>query len=304
MKKALIFGITGQDGSYLAEFLLRKGYEVHGTVRRSSTTNLSRINSIVDIVHLVCVDITDGNSVYGAIHSIEPDEIYNLAAQSFVPVSWTNPLLTFQVNVMGVINILEVVKEMSFGPKVYQASSSEMCGNSHNSFEPCSPYGVSKLASHWLVKDYREKYDMFACSGICFNHESPRRSGEFVTQKIAKYVKVSDFSIKLKLGNLESRRDWGFAGDYVEAMWLMLQQDKPDDYVIATGISHTVAQFCEEAFRLKGIENWRNYVEEDHKFVRKNEVYNLVGNNSMIRGIGWEPKVSFKELVKMMVIDA
>src|SRR3990167_2340020 len=196
-------------------------------------------------------DIPDGNSVYGAIHSIEPDEIYNLAAQSFVPVSWTNPLLTFQVNVMGVINILEVVKEMSFGPKVYQASSSEMCGNSHNSFEPCSPYGVSKLASHWLVKDYREKYDMFACSGICFNHESPRRSGEFVTQKIAKYVKVSDFSIKLKLGNLESRRDWGFAGDYVEAMWLMLQQDKPDDYVIATGISHTVAQFCEEAFRLK-----------------------------------------------------
>jgi len=301
--KALVTGITGQTGSYLAELLLSKGYEVYGIIRRSSTTNLSRIFHIADRVHLICADITDSKAVYNAIGAVQPDEIYNLAAQSFVPVSWTNPFLTFQVNVFGPMNILESVKDMNIPAKVYQASSSEMFGNSRKNFEPESPYGVSKLTAHWLIHDFRTKYNLFACSGIAFNHESPRRGGEFVTQKIAQYVKRGDFTEKLKLGNLEARRDWGYAGDYVEAMWLMMQQQNPSDYVIATGVSHTVAQFCEEAFKLKGIENWKDYVEEDPRFVRKNEVHNLVGDNSKIRSIGWKPKTSFQDLVKMMVND-
>ena len=303
MKKAIIFGVTGQSGSYLAELLLAMNYEVYGVVRRSSTTNLSRIFHIADNIKLLCADLTDSKSVFNAIMVSEPDEIYNLAAQSFVPVSWTNPTLTFEVNTIGLINILEASKNLHHDAKIYQASSSEMYGNAKNHFEPRSPYGISKLASHWLVDDYRDKYGMFVCSGICFNHESPRRGGEFVTQKIAQYVKAKDFSKKLKLGDLTARRDWGFAGDYVRAMWMILQQDKPDDYVISTGISHTVGEFCEEAFKVVGVNNWGDYIEEDPQFVRKNEVYNLVGDNIKIRSIGWEPKVDFKELVRMMVCD-
>ena len=303
-KRALISGITGQTGSYLAELLLEKGYEVYGIIRRSSTTNLSRIFHIADRIKMICADLIDAKSIMNAVTSSEPDEIYNLAAQSFVPVSWTNPTLTFEVNTIGLINILEASRNIPREPKIYQASSSEMYGNSKERFEPRSPYGISKLSSHWVVNDYRDKYRMFICSGIAFNHESPRRGGEFVTQKIAKYVKKADFSSKLSLGDLTVRRDWGFAGDYANAMWMILQQDKSSDYVIATGISHSVAEFCEEAFKVAGIENWKDYIEEDPQFVRKNEVYNLIGDNSKIKGLGWEPKVSFKELVEMMVLNA
>lgn len=302
-KRALVFGCTGQVGSYLCELLLEKDYEVYGAVRRSSTTNLSRIFHIADRMKILCADLIDAKSVTNAIIASEPDEIYNLAAQSFVPVSWTNPTLTFEINTLGLINILEASKALSNEPRIYQASSSEMYGNSKNRFEPRSPYGISKLASHWLVNDYRDKYDMFVCSGIAFNHESPRRGGEFVTQKIAKYVKAKDFTHKLKLGDLTARRDWGFAGDYVQAMWMILQQDQPEDYTICMSHSHTVAEFCAEAFKVIGIDNWSDYVEEDPQFVRKNEVYNLVGDNSKVRSIGWEPKVSFEELVRMMVND-
>ena len=300
-KRALVFGITGQTGSYLAELLLSKDYDVYGVIRRSSTTNLSRIFHIADNIKMMCADLTDAKSVLNAVGAADPDEIYNLAAQSFVPVSWTNPTLTFDVNTIGFINILESAKNLSKDIRIYQASSSEMYGNSKDKFEPRSPYGVSKLASHWIANDYRDKYGMFICSGICFNHESPRRGGEFVTQKIAQYVKAKEFTNKLRLGSLSSRRDWGFAGDYVIAMWLMLQQEKPDDYVVAMGRSHTVGDFCREAFKVIGVENWKDHVEEDPQFVRKNEVFNLVGDPSKIKSIGWEPKVSFEELVRMMV---
>ena len=288
----------------MCELLLEKDYEVYGVMRRSSTTNLSRIFHIADKIKILCADLTDAKSITNAVMASEPDEIYNLAAQSFVPVSWTNPSLTFEVNTLGLVNILEAAKNLFSEPRIYQASSSEMYGNSKSRFEPRSPYGISKLASHWLADDYRDKYGMFVCSGICFNHESPRRGMEFVTQKIAQYVKRKEFANKLGLGNLEARRDWGFAGDYVRAMWMMLQQDKPEDYVIATGISHTVAEFCQEAFKAIGVENWKDYVEEDPQFVRKNEVHNLVGDNTKICSIGWEPKVSFTELVRMMVLGA
>ncbi len=301
--RALVFGCNGQDGSYMCELLLNKGYEVYASIRRSSTYNLSRIYHIAKDLKFLSSDLTDSKSVHNAVVASDPDEIYNLAAQSFVPISWSNPSLTFEINTLGVVNILEAIRNIKDSIKLYQASSSEMYGNSKDRFEPRSPYGVSKLASHWLINDYRDKYNLFACSGICFNHESPRRGMEFVTQKIASYIRNEEFDHKLMLGNLDARRDWGFAGDYVEAMWLMLQQKEPDDYVIATGKSHSISEFCEKAFACKGILNWQDYIEQEPLLVRRNEVFNLVGDNTKIKSIGWEPKTTFDELVRMMVND-
>jgi len=311
-KKALITGITGQDGSYLAEFLLEKGYQVFGVTRRTSTPNYDRIKDIVDDITLVPGDLLDQHSLTSAISDIRPDEVYNLAAQSFVPTSWNQPVLTGEFTALGVTRILEAVRLVDTKIKFYQASSSEMFGRVKQTpqtedtpFYPRSPYGVAKVYGHWITVNYRESYDMFAVSGILFNHESPRRGLEFVTRKISHSVARIKLGKqeKLHLGNLDSKRDWGYAPDYVEAMWLMLQQDKPGDYVVATGETHSVREFVTEAFKAIGIEDWSKYVvSEDKDYLRPAEVDLLVGDPKLaFKKLNWKPKVSFNELVQIMV---
>jgi GDPmannose 4,6-dehydratase len=310
MKTALITGITGQDGSYLAELLLGKGYRVVGIVRRSSTTPYERIAHLVDKVELLSADLLDQTSLVDVIAETEPDEIYNLAAQSFVATSWTQPVLTGEFTALGVTRLLEAAKRAAPKARFYQASSSEQFGQVQEtpqrettSFYPRSPYGVAKVYGHWITVNYRESFGMFAVSGILFNHESPRRGLEFVTRKISDAVARIKLgrAKELRLGNLQAHRDWGFAGDYVDAMWRMLQQAKPDDYVIGTGVKWTVQQFCEEAFSHAGLD-WREFVKTDAKFMRPAEVELLVADPSKAkRVLGWEPKVHFRELVRMMV---
>lgn len=312
MKRALITGITGQDGSYLAELLLSKGYKVYGTVRRISTPNMENIKHLADKVELVSADLLDQSSLAAAITEAEPDEVYNLAAQSFVKTSFDQPVLTGEFTALGVTRILEAIRSVNKKIRFYQASSSEMFGKvvetpqkETTRFYPRSPYGVAKVYGHYITLNYRESYDMFACSGILFNHESPRRGIEFVTRKIAHGVARISLGKqdKLELGNLDAKRDWGFAGDYVEAMWLMLQQDKPDDYVIATGEAHSVQEYVEEAFKAVGISDWQKYVVSDHpKHIRPAEVDYLIGDYSKAKKeLGWEPKTSFSQLLKIMV---
>lgn len=312
MKRALITGITGQDGSYLAELLLEKGYKVYGTVRRLSTPNLENIGHLRDKVELLSADLLDQGSLTDAVIEAEPDEVYNLAAQSFVKTSWNQPVLTGEFTALGATRVLEAIRTVNKKIKFYQASSSEMFGKVTETpqkettrFHPRSPYGVAKVYGHYITLNYRESYDMFACSGILFNHESPRRGIEFVTRKISNAVARIKLGKqeKLELGNLDAERDWGFAGDYVEAMWLMLQQDTPDDYVVATGEKHSVQEFVELAFGVVGIENWRDYVIADHpKHTRPAEVDYLIGDSSKAKKVlGWSPKTSFKALVEMMV---
>jgi len=309
-KTALITGITGQDGSYLAEFLLSKNYRVYGLVRRSSTVNFERLYHLQDRIELIPGDLLDQNSLISALQQSEPDEVYNLASQSFVPTSWNQPVLTGEFTALGVTRILEAVRLVNPKIRFYQASSSEMFGmvrespqNEQTAFYPRSPYGVAKLYGHWITVNYRESYGLFTCSGILFNHESPRRGLEFVTRKVsygAARVKLG-LQSKLKMGNLDAERDWGFAGDYVQAMWQMLQQEKPQDYVVATGVAHSVRQLLEMAFEHLGLD-YRAYVETDPAFLRPAEVYHLLGDSSKARReLGWEPKVSFEGLVRMMV---
>lgn len=310
-KRALITGITGQDGSYLAEFLLQKDYEVFGLTRRTSTPNYERILHIQDEINLLPGDLLDQQSLISAISSAKPDEIYNLAAQSFVATSWSQPVLTGEFTALGVTRMLESMRQVRPKAKFYQASSSEMFGmveakpqTEKTPFHPRSPYGVAKVYGHWIAINYRESYNMFTVSGILFNHESPRRGLEFVTRKISHavakiYLREQD---QIVLGNLEAKRDWGFAGDYVKAMWLMLQQEKPDDYVIATGVNHSVGEFAKEAFSVIGIDNWKKYIKSSKEFKRPAEVDFLIGDASKARKVlGWEPEVDFKSLVKMMV---
>jgi GDPmannose 4,6-dehydratase len=309
-KTALITGITGQDGSYLAEFLLSKSYRVCGVVRRSSTVNFERLHHLQDRIELIPGDLLDQNSLISALQQAEPQEVYNLASQSFVPTSWNQPVLTGEFTALGVTRILEAVRLVNPKIRFYQASSSEMFGMVHESpqneqtaFYPRSPYGVAKLYGHWITVNYRESYGLFTCSGILFNHESPRRGLEFVTRKVsygAARVKLG-LQSKLKMGNLDAERDWGFAGDYVQAMWQMLQQEKPQDYVVATGVAHSVRQLLETAFGHLDMD-YRDYVETDPTFLRPAEVHHLLGDSSKARQeLGWEPKVSFEGLVKMMV---
>jgi GDPmannose 4,6-dehydratase len=310
MKKALITGITGQDGSYLAELLLDEGYQVFGVVRRSSTLNFERIAHIQDRLELVPADLADQNSLFYALRQTEPDEVYNLAAQSFVQTSWSQPILTGDVTALGVTRMLEAIR--IFNPKIrfYQASSSEMFGkvqavpqSEDTPLYPRSPYGVAKVYGHWATVNYRESYDMFAVSGILFNHESPRRGLEFVTRKVSDAVARIKLGLatEVRLGNLDAKRDWGFAGDYVRAMWMMLQQDGPDDYVISTGETHSVEELVQVAFAHAGLE-WRDFVVQDARFMRPAEVDLLIGDASKARArIGWEPAVGFEELVRMMV---
>ncbi len=310
MKKALITGITGQDGSYLAELLLEKGYEVYGLVRRLSTPNITRIDNIIDKINLVEGDLTDQSSLNSAMKHVEPDEVYNLAAQSFVGTSWNQPVLTSDVTGLGAVRVLESVKNYSESAKVYQASSSEMFGkvcespqNENTKFYPRSPYGCAKVYAYWICVNYRESYNLFISNGILFNHESPRRGLEFVTRKITDGVAriYHGRTKELRLGNLDAKRDWGYAKDYVEAMWLILQQKKPVDYVIATGESHSVKEFVERAFSEVGLD-WKDYVKVDPKFMRPAEVDFLVGDASKARReLGWKPKVKFEELIKIMV---
>ncbi len=312
MKRALITGITGQDGSYLAELLLEKGYKVYGTVRRLSTPNFENIKHIQDKVELLSADLLDQGSLTDAIVASEADEVYNLAAQSFVKTSWDQPVLTGEFTALGVTRVLEAIRTTNKKIRFYQASSSEMFGKvtepiqkETTRFHPRSPYGVAKVYGHYITLNYRESYDMYACSGILFNHESPRRGIEFVTRKITHAVARIKLGKqdKLELGNLDAKRDWGFAGDYVEAMWLMLQQDKPDDYVVSTGETHSVEEFVTLAFKAAGIEDWRKYVVSDSaKFNRPAEVDYLIGDHSKAtKELGWKPKTSFPELVEMMV---
>ncbi|HZE87562.1 MAG TPA: GDP-mannose 4,6-dehydratase [Methylomirabilota bacterium] len=312
MKKALITGITGQDGSYLAEFLLKKGYKVFGTVRRLSTPNLENIGHLRDEVEFLSADLLDQGSLTDAIKESEPDEVYNLAAQSFVKASWDQPVLTGEFTALGATRVLEAIRTVNKEIKFYQASSSEMFGKVTETpqkettrFHPRSPYGVAKVYGHYITLNYRESYDMFACSGILFNHESPRRGIEFVTRKISNAVARISLGKqeKVELGNLDAKRDWGFAGDYVEAMWLMLQQEKPDDYVVATGETHSVREFVELAFAAAGITDWEKYVVSDHpKHIRPAEVDYLIGDYRKAKEVlGWTPKTSFKELVEMMI---
>ncbi len=310
MKKALITGITGQDGSYLAELLLDKGYEVHGMVRRSSTETFSRIEHIRDRINIEQADLLDQLSIVNLIETVQPDEVYNLAAQSFVPTSWTQPVLTAEFTAVGVTKVLEAIRLVNKNIRFYQASSSEMFGkvqevpqSENTPLYPRSPYGVAKVYGHWITINYRESYDIYACSGILFNHESPRRGKEFVTRKITDGVARIKYGLqdKLYLGNLDAKRDWGFAGDYVKAMWMMLQQDKPDDYVISTGETHSVKKFCTIAFERAGL-NWEDHVEIDQRFVRPAEVDLLVGDpKKAYKNLGWKPEVSFEQLVNMMV---
>ncbi len=312
MKSALITGITGQDGPYLAELLLSKGYKVYGLVRRLSTPNMENISHIYDKIELLSGDLLDQGSLTDAIKNSKADEVYNLAAQSFVKASWDQPVLTGEFTALGVTRMLEAIRTTNPKIKFYQASSSEMFGKVTETpqkettrFHPRSPYGVAKVYGHYITLNYRESYNIFACSGILFNHESPRRGIEFVTRKITNAVARISLGkqTKLELGSLEPKRDWGFSGDYVEAMWLMLQQEKPDDYVIATGENHSVKEFVEEAFKVVGINNWEKYViANTSKHMRPAEVDYLIGDASKAKKeLGWEPKTSFKELVKIMV---
>ena len=309
-KRALVTGVTGQDGSYLAEFLLEKGYEVCGLVRRSSTTNFERIEHIQDRIRLIPGDLLDQNSLLEAIRSVEPHEVYNLAAQSFVPTSWNQPVLTGEFTALGVSRLLEAVRMVKPDARFYQASSSEMFGkadevpqNENTRFHPRSPYGVAKVYGHWITVNARESYGLFTCSGILFNHESPRRGFEFVTRKVsdaAARIKLG-LARELRVGNLDAKRDWGFAGDYVEAMWRMLQQDEPQDFVIATGVTHSVRELVELAFSLVDL-RWEDYVAIDPKLVRPAEVDLLRGDWTKARErLGWRPRVNFEELVRMMV---
>jgi GDPmannose 4,6-dehydratase len=309
-KRALITGITGQDGSYLAEFLLNKGYEVFGLVRRTSTVNFERIKHIQDNIELISGDLLDQNSLINAIKESNPDEIYNLASQSFVPTSWKQPVFTGEATALGVARVLEAIRAVNLKIKFYQASSSEMFGKAREvpqtektQFYPRSPYGVAKLYGHWIAVNYRESYNIFCCSGILFNHESPRRGLEFITRKVtnaAAKIKLG-LSNELRLGNLDAKRDWGFTGDYVRAMWLMLQQDKPDDYVISTGITHSVRDLVQIAFDYVNL-NWKDYVIVDPKFVRPAEVELLLGDSTKaLKKLGWAPETSFEELIKMMI---
>jgi GDPmannose 4,6-dehydratase len=310
MRKALITGVTGQDGSYLAEFLLAQGYEVIGMVRRTSTVNFTRIQHIQDRITLVSGDLLDQGSLIGMLRDHRPAEIYNLAAQSFVPTSWGQPVFTGEVTGLGVTRMLEAIRNVDPTIRFYQASSSEMFGkvrevpqSEDTPFYPRSPYGVAKVYGHWITVNYRESYDLFAVSGILFNHESPRRGLEFVTRKISYGVAKIKLGLAdtLALGNLESRRDWGYAGDYVRAMWLMLQQDAPDDYVVGTGETHSVQELCQAAFGHVGLD-WSRYVTQDPRFMRPAEVDLLVADPGKAREVlGWEPGTSFRELVKMMV---
>ena len=312
MKKALITGITGQDGSYLAEFLLDKGYRVFGLNRRQSNPNMGNISHIIDRITLVSGDMTDQTSLETAIKDTMPDEIYNLAAQSHVHTSWKQPILTNDINSLGTMKLLEAIRAVKPDAKFYQASSSEMFGKvletpqtEKTPFYPRSPYGISKVSAHYITINYRESYGLFACSGICFNHESPRRGLEFVTRKIVhEAVKISKGkSNELKLGNIESRRDWGFAGDYVEAMWLMLQHNRAKDFIISTGETHSVREFLEATFGLLNLD-YRDYLKIDDSLIRPAEVDILMGDNTKIKSeLGWTPKVSFKSLVSMMVND-
>ncbi|WP_298401543.1 GDP-mannose 4,6-dehydratase [uncultured Chloroflexus sp.] len=309
-KRALITGITGQDGSYLAEFLLAKGYEVIGMVRRSSTVNFERIKHIQDKLTLVSGDLLDEVSLIHILREHRPHEVYNLAAQSFVQTSWPQPVFTGETTALGVTRLLDAVRIVDPDIRFYQASSSEMFGKvvevpqkETTPFYPRSPYGVAKVYGHWITVNYRESYGMHTTSGILFNHESPRRGLEFVTRKISHGVARIKLGLdeELRLGNLEARRDWGFAGDYVEAMWLMLQQDQPEDYVIATGETHSVREFCELAFGYVGLD-YRDYVVIDQRFMRPAEVDLLIGDPSKARQkLGWQPRTTFPELVQMMV---
>jgi GDPmannose 4,6-dehydratase len=308
--KALITGITGQDGSYLAEFLLSKGYDVIGIVRRTSHHSYERIEHLLDRVEVMAADLLDQHSLTMVLQDTRPDEVYNLAAQSYVPTSWTQPVLTGEFTALGVTRILEAIRLVHPGTKFYQASSSEMFGRvtetpqrETTSFYPRSPYGVAKVYGHWITVNYRESYNLYAVSGILFNHESPRRGIEFVTRKVTDGVARIKLGLasELRLGNLDARRDWGFAGDYVEAMWLMLQQPKPQDYVVGTGQTHSVRELVEAAFGHVGLD-WKPYVKMDPKFVRPAEVDLLQADPSKARReLGWTPTVSFAELVGMMV---
>jgi len=310
-KTALITGITGQDGSYLAELLLSKGYRVVGMTRRTSTAVHERIQHIFDDIEFVSGDLLDQTSMSNIVARVQPDEFYNLAAQSFVPTSWDQPVLTGEFTALGVTRALEAVRGVNPKIRFYQASSSEMFGKvvevpqkESTPFYPRSPYGVAKVYGHWITVNYRESYDMFAVSGMLFNHESERRGLEFVTRKISDAVARIKLGLQdeLRLGNLDAQRDWGFAGDYVRAMWLMLQQDHADDYVIATGRTHTVREFCRIAFEAAGLDSYENYVKIDPRFMRPAEVELLIGDPSKAKEkLGWEPEVSFEQLVARMV---
>ncbi len=310
VKSALITGITGQDGSYLAEFLLEKGYKVYGLIRRSSTVNFERISHIQRDIELLSGDLLDQKSLSSAVEQSRADEVYNLGAQSFVPVSWDQPMLTGEITGLGTTRLLEAIRTVNPQARFYQASTSELFGKAQETpqrestpFYPRSPYGVSKLYAHWITINYRESYDLYACAGILFNHESPRRGLEFVTRKITHGVAriKLGFETELRLGNLEARRDWGFAGDFVRAMWLMLQQDEPEDYVIATGQDRTIGEFCQAAFEHVGLD-WREHVVIDERFLRPAEVNILLGDSTKAKEkLGWVPEVSFEEMVRMMV---
>src|SRR6516225_5274255 len=312
MKRALITGITGQGGSHLAELLLDKGYEVHGFLRRASTETFERISHLAGKLHLHQADLLDQLSIIDVMQAARPDEVYNLAAMSFVPTSWKQPVLTGEFTAMGVTRMLEAIRHLNpKGIRFYQASSSEMFGKVQETpqrettpFYPRSPYGVAKVYGHWITVNYRESYQMFCCSGILFNHEGPRRGREFVTRKVtdaAARIKVG-FQHELRLGNLDAQRDWGYAGDYVRAMWLMLQQSQPEDYVIATGKTHSVRKLVEIAFGTLDLD-WKKYVVQDPALMRPAEVDSLVGDSSKARGVlGWKPEVDFEQLVQMMVV--
>jgi GDPmannose 4,6-dehydratase len=309
-KKALITGITGQDGSYMADFLLSQGYQVVGMIRRSSTLNFERIEHIQGKIELAAGDLMDQVSLINVIDSHRPDEVYNLAAQSFVPTSWNQPVMTGEVTGLGVTRLLDAVRLVDPSIRVYQASSSEMFGkvreipqDEETPFHPRSPYGVAKVYGHWITVNYRESYDLFACSGICFNHESPRRGHEFVTRKIARSAAMIKLGLahEVGLGNIDAKRDWGYAPDYVRAMWLMLQQDSPEDFILATGRTHTVGRFAEAAFDVLDL-NWQDYVIEDPQLRRPADVDLLIGNPAKAkRELGWEAQTSFEELVRIMV---
>lgn len=309
-RRALITGITGQDGSYLAEFLLEQGYEVFGLVRRTSTLNFERIRHIQDRIQLIPGDMLDQTSLTRALSECQPGEVYNLAAQSFVQTSWGQPVFTGDVTALGVTRLLDAIRTVNPEIRFYQASSSEMFGKvrevpqtEETPFYPRSPYGVAKVYGHWITVNYRESYNLHATSGILFNHESPRRGLEFVTRKVTHHVAQIKLGLanELRIGNLDAQRDWGFAGDYVRAMWLMLQQDTPDDYVVATGVTHSVERLLDVAFSSMDLD-WRNYAVQDERFMRPAEVDLLVGDPSKAgEKLGWEPEVTFEMLVQMMV---
>jgi len=310
-KTALITGITGQDGSYLAEFLIKKKMDVFGLVRRISTPNLWRIEHILDKIELIDGDLTDQTSINNAVKYSEPDEVYNLAAQSFVETSWKQPVLTSEVTAMGTLRMLEAVRDFAQDSRYYQASSSEMFGNAHTNFiqnedtpfHPKSPYAIAKLFAYWITVNYRESYNLYTSNGILFNHESPRRGIEFVTRKITDGVAKIKLGIsnEIRLGNLNAKRDWGFAGDYVEAMWMLLQQNQPLDIVVSTGETHSVKEFVEEAFKFVGITNWDQYVKSDPRYFRPAELHELCGLSNATEIFNWKPKINFQQLVGLMV---